>query len=84
MGNKPRRTASRKPAGKPDTRNPVVRNATILRKGGAHGKTRKAERQDRKIQLKREIRHDRESPFFHCLDGKFRLPQAAFQRLRAL
>jgi len=54
MGNRPSRTAPR---------NPVVRNATILRKGGAHGKSGKAERQDRKIQLKREIRHDRESPF---------------------
>ena len=36
----------------------------ILRKGGAHGKSRKAERQDRRIQLKREIRRNDESPFF--------------------
>jgi hypothetical protein len=70
MGSKPKRTASRKMAGKPDTRNPVVRNATILRKGGAHGKTQKAERQDRKIQLKREIRQDRESPFLFLLTAQ--------------
>lgn len=54
MADKPRRLAPR---------NPVVRNATILRKGGAHGRSRKAERQDRKVQLRREIRQDRESPF---------------------
>ncbi len=60
MGNRPGRTAPRKPVVK---RNPVVRSATILRKGGAHGKSRKAERQDQKVRLKREIRHDRESPF---------------------
>lgn len=58
MGSKPGRIAPR---------NHVVRNATILRKGGAHGKTRKAERQDRKIRLKREIRQDRESPFLFLL-----------------
>ena len=48
------------------SRNPVVRHATVLRKGGPHGKSRKAERQDRRIQLAREIRRDRESPFFHA------------------
>lgn len=55
MGRKPTRTAPR---------NPVVRNATILRKGGAHGKTRKAERQNYSIRLRRGIRQDTESPFF--------------------
>lgn len=64
MGNKPGRTVPRKPVVK---RNPVVRSATILRKGGAHGKSRKAERQDQKVRLKREIRHDRESPFLVLL-----------------
>lgn len=55
MADKPRRLVPR---------NPVVRNATVIRKGGAHGKSRKAERQDRKIRLRREIRDGRESPFF--------------------
>lgn len=58
MGHKPTRTAPR---------NSVVRHATVLRKGGAHGKSRKAERQDRRMQLQREIRRERESPFsFAC------------------
>lgn len=58
MGHKPGRTAPR---------NPVVRHATVLRKGGVHGKSRKAERQDRRVHLQREIRRNGESPFFFSL-----------------
>lgn len=61
MAGKPRRTAPR---------NPVVRHATILRKGGAHEKSRKAERQDHRIRLRREIRSNDESPFFVFTDQR--------------
>ena len=55
MSNKPGRAAPR---------NWVAKHAGQQNRGGAHGKTRKAERQDRRIQLKREIRRNDESPFF--------------------
>lgn len=50
---------------RPAPRNPVVRYATILRKGGAHGKSRKANRRIDKVRLEREIRKN-ESPVFRC------------------
>ena len=35
-------------------RNPVVRDGDLLRKGGPHGKSKKAERSDAKRKLERE------------------------------
>ena len=46
-------------------RNPVVKTAAILRKGGAHGKSRKAMRRNDKVKLKRETRHESWPPVFH-------------------
>ena len=50
-------------SGRVTVRNPVVKAATILRKGGAHGKSRKALRRTDKVNWQREIKRDGGSPF---------------------
>lgn len=43
------------------SRNAVVRSAPILRKGGAHERTRKAKRRQAKVALKRDLGGSAES-----------------------